>query len=226
MIGLDDTWCLARQLQRYTPRPFPEWLYSANRWTDYTHLLNLYTVQQAAIQFATLLGLKAEVYGRDGYTSFVPDDRLYDGVRVAAALRAAASSMPTGDATVSPTALPYPALDLLDRDLSDIPPSATKILFFVPFNHVRQPASGALRGEWEECKRRVSAMVSMSPNAHLVDFMLPSDITLNDDNYWDSAHYRLKIADRLVNDLAAALAGRPAANGEYIVLSPATTATR
>ena len=115
---------------------------------------------------------------------------------------------------------------MIGRDLSGIPPSTTKILIFVPFNHVRQPASGALRGEWEECKRRVSAIVATSPNTHLIDFMLPSGITSNDDNYWDSAHYRLRVAERLVNDFAAALAGHLAANGDYVVLSPATTATR
>ncbi len=226
ILGLDDTWCLTRQLRRYTPRPFPEWLYSPNRWLGYTHLLNLYTVQQAAIQFATLLGLKAEIYGRDGYTSFVPDDRLYDPARVAAALREAASLMPTGDATVSPATLPYPALDLLRRDLAMIPPTTTKIVFFVPFNHVRQPASGALRGEWDECKRRVSGMVAALPNAHLIDFMLLSGITSNDNNYWDAAHYRLGIAERLVRDLAAALAGHPATDGDYVILIPAATATR
>ncbi len=226
VFGLDDVWCLTRRLTRYTPRPFPEWMYEPSRWIGYTQLLNLYTVQQAGIQFATLAGFKAPVYGRDGYTSFVPDDRLYDPARVAAHLREVAAAMPRGDAKVSPATLPYPALELLRDDLSSVPPSTTKILFFAPFNHVERADSGALRGEWDECKRRVTAMAAATPNSTVVDFMIPSPITDNDDNYWDAVHYRVAIAERLVGDLAAASAGRPAPDADYVVLSPASQAVR
>ncbi len=226
IFGLDDTWCLTRQLERYTPRPFPEWMYETNLWVGYTRLLNLYTVQQAGIQFATLLGLKPAIYGRDGYTRFVPDDRLYDPTRVAAHLRQAAAAMPIVSGAVPPATLPYPALDLLRDDLSRIPAATTKILFFAPFNHVLQPTSQALRGEWQECKQRVRAMAAATPNTALVDFMIPSPITTDDNNYWDAVHYRVAVADRLVDDLAAASAGRPAANGDYVVLSLAPTAAR
>ncbi len=226
ILGLDDIWCLTRRLARYTPRPFPEWMYEPDRWTGYTRLLNLYTVEQAGIQFATLTGFKAPVYGRDGYTRFVPDDRLYDPARVAVHLREVAAAMPRGDATVSPATLPYPALDLLRDNLSSVPASTTKILFFAPFNHVERADSGALRGEWDECKRRVAAMAAATPNTTVVDFMIPSQITDNDDNYWDAVHYRVAIAERLVRDLAAASAGRPASDGDYVVLSPASQAVR
>jgi hypothetical protein len=220
IVGLDDIWCLTRRLERYTPRPFPEWMYGRNRWSGYLHLLNLDAVQQAGIQFVTLLGLKPEVYGRDGYTSFVPDDRLYDRARVAAHLAQAAASMPNGDASVPPAKLPFPALDLLRETLAAIPAETTKILFLAPFNHVQRPDSGPLHAEWQECKRRVTALAAAAPNAMAVDFMIPSRITDDDDNYWDSVHYRVGIADRLVRDLARAASGEPSPDGDYVLLEP------
>jgi hypothetical protein len=224
MIGLDDIWCLTRKPVRYTPRPFPEWMYGKNRWAGYTQLLNLYTVEQSGIQFATLLGLKEEVYGRDGYTSFVPDDSEYDPARVAAHLNLVARAMPKDTAPVSAAGLPYPAIDLLREDLAAIPGPTTKIVFFTPLNHVLQPVAGRLLAEWNECKQRVTSMAARTPNAIVVDFMIPSPITSNDNNYWDSAHYRIAIADRLARDLAAAAKGEASPQGDYRLLSPAIAA--
>ncbi len=180
IIGLDDIWCLTRKLERYTPRPFPEWMYGKNRWLGYRELFNLYTVQQAGIQFATLLGWKPPVYGRAGYTSFVPDDRLYDPARVAFHLKVAAAAMPTGPAPADARDLPYPALDLLRNDLDRMPNRTRVILFFAPLNHVLRPTAGAVREEWDECKRRVTAIAGGRPGTVLVDFMIPSPITDND----------------------------------------------
>jgi len=52
--------------------------------------------------------------------------------------------------------------------------------------------------------------------------MRPSPVTSVDDNYWDSLHYRIGVADRIVRDLAEA--NRGAASPDYLVLggSPST----
>ena len=74
---------------------------------------------------------------------------------------------------------------------------------------------------WNECKRRVARLAARVPNTLAVDFMLPSPITVTDDNYWDALHYRVAIADRLAHDLAAADHGE--ASADYRVLSPEGT---
>jgi hypothetical protein len=219
IVGLDDIRCLARSAERYTPRPFPEWMYDADRWRGYRELLNLYTVQQAGIQLVTLLGLKREVYGRDGYTSFVPPDSAYDRARVALHLRQAAAAMADVPAKAPARLLPYPAIDLLGEDLRAIPAATRVVLFFSPFNHVLQPRGGALREEWDECKRRVAAIAAAHPHATVADFMIPSPITEDDDNYWDAVHYRVGIGDRVARDLAAAARGEPSPEGDYALLS-------
>lgn len=207
MVGLDIVWCVTGDTyQKLTPRPFPYWMYGPNRWLGYLHLLNLYAVQEAGQQFGILIGIKDPVYGRDGYTSFVPPDNTYDPARAEIHLQNwGGPAIPPGVRAGPPTEWRYPALETLRADLARLPPSTRKVLFFVPYNHVLLPAPGSdAAAVWNECKRRVGELSATVPNMLVVDFMRPSPITDNDRNYWDPLHYRIGIADRLVQDLAAA----------------------
>jgi hypothetical protein len=219
LIGLDVVWCATGdRLERYTPRPFPEWLYNEGRGGDYLHLFNLYALEQAAAQFAVITGLKRPRYGRDGYTSFVPPDNAYDPTRVAAHLRAEGPAVPPGPRAGPPPAWLFPALERLSRELPSLRPSTTKILFFVPYNHVLQPRAGPAAAAWDECKRRVADIATSTANTIAVDFMIPSPITSADDNYWDGLHFRVGIADRLARDLARASRAEP--SPDYQILAP------
>ena len=62
-------------------------MYDGNLWRGYREMFNLYAVQEAGQQFGILTGIKRQVYGSDGYTSFVPPDSEYDPARVAMHLR-------------------------------------------------------------------------------------------------------------------------------------------
>ncbi len=92
------------------------------------------------------------------------------------------------------------------------------MLFFVPLNHVLLPPAGTeADAVWSECKRRVGAMARKLPKALAVDFMRPSPVTMQDDNYWDALHYRVGVADRLSRDLALAAQGD--SNADFVVLA-------
>ena len=93
IVAIDQAWCNP-ELQRYTPRPFPEWMYRRNLWPAYLHMLTPYAVQEAANQFAVMVGWKRRRYGLDGYTSFVPPDSAYDTARRDAGLPALAAARP------------------------------------------------------------------------------------------------------------------------------------
>jgi hypothetical protein len=223
LVGLDVRRCVTGDdYEKLTLRPFPEWMYDSNPWLGYGQMFNLYAVQEAGQQFGILTGIKRRRYGRDGYTSFVPPDSEYDPARVAMHLRAAEPEIPPGERSGAPTTWRYPAIDQLGSDLSLLADSARKILFFVPYNHVLMSAPGTPGAlAWNECKRRVARLAARVPNTLAVDFMLPSPITVTDDNYWDALHYRVAIADRLAHDLAAADHGE--ASADYRVLSPEGT---
>jgi hypothetical protein len=221
MVGLDVRYCGTGEMaRRMTARPFPEWMYGANLWRGYLEMFNLYAIQEAGQQFAILLGVKSRVYGRDGYTSFVPPDSDYDPARVALHLRAVGPEVPPGERSGAAETWSYPAVELLGEDLSSLSLETRKVLFFVPYNHVLLPPVGSPAADaWSECKRRVADLAAHAPNTLAVDFMLSSPITEADDNYWDALHYRAAIADRIANDLAAA--GNGASSSDYRILSPA-----
>ena len=199
IIGLDAQWC-GENPERLTPRPFPEWMYEANLWPAYRHMLTPYAVQEAANQFAVMIGLKRRRYGLDGFTSFVPEEQKYDTARRDAAF----ARWPLTDPSPAPPSarLDFPALALLRRAMASIPAGTRTLLFFTPY-HIEQqgePGSGtALR--WAECKREV-ARISAQTGAEALDFMIPSSITRDRSNYWDPLHYRAPIAARLASALA------------------------
>jgi hypothetical protein len=222
VLGLDVRWCTTGAPDvKYTPRPFPEWMYEHGNWFDrwrgYGEMFNTYAVQEAGQQFGVLLGIKAPSYGRDGYTSFVPPDSEYDRARVAEHMRGTVPDDPPGTRDGIPATWRFPELDALRGQLAALPRPTARILFFVPNNHrLQAPDSGPVAAVWAECKRRAAALL---PGTLVVDFMIPSPITLDDDNYWDPRHYRIAIADRLARDLASAAHGD--ASPDYRVLSAA-----
>ncbi len=206
-IGLDSEWCVTQAGARRFGfgRELPEWLYTGGPWAGYRALFDLYALERAGRAFAEWTGLKPRRYGRDGYTSFVPDERAYDPIRVAASLAAAGPWTPPETLGPNPAAWSLPGIDLLRADLAAMPADTAKLLFFVPYHRSLLPlAAGPARDLLAECKRRVAMLARATPNTLAVDFMRPSPITLDADNYWDPHHTRIGIAERLVTDLAKA----------------------
>jgi hypothetical protein len=222
ILGVDVRWCATGAPDvKFTPRPFPEWMYEQGNWFDrwrgYVELFNPYAVQEAGQQFGVLAGLKPPTYGRDGYTSFVPPDSEYDPARVAQHMQGTNPDDPPGTRAGPPETWVFPELEALrDEVLTALPKQAKRILFFVPNNHrLQPPADTPAAAAWAECKRRAAILL---PGTLVVDFMLPSPITTNDGNYWDPRHYRIAIADRIARDLAAAAHGDASADDR--ILSP------
>jgi hypothetical protein len=215
LIGLDQAWCVPK-LERYTPRPFPEWIYEpAPRWAGYREALQPYAVQEAANQLAVMLGLKRRRYGLDGYTRFVPPESEYDPRRVDRAF----ARWPLPDAAPAPidwSPPPLPALDLLRKALASLPPGTRALLFFVPISVEQQGVPGsATARNWAACKAGAAA-VARASGAELRDFLIASPITRTRASYWDPLHYREAVAQRLSEDL-----GTGAREGEdWVRLAP------
>jgi hypothetical protein len=219
LLGMDVRWCaIGDDYQRYTPRVMPEWMYEPNRWAGYAEMLNLYAVETAGQLFGILFGFKAETYGRDGYTRFVPPDAAYDRAKVARNLANAAPLIPPGPRLGDPARWRFPALEHLAPVLADLPPSTRVILFFVPYHRVLQiPLGGDGADAWAACKSRTAEVARRRAGTVVVDFMRPSPITTVDDHYWDALHYTTTIADRLAQGLAAAARGEVSA--DYAILA-------
>jgi hypothetical protein len=222
MFGLDVRWCTTGDsYEKLTPRAFPAWMYGLDQWRGYAEIFNLFAVQEAGKEFGVLTGLKKPDMGRDGYTRFVPPDSEYDHARAQEHLREYSVAVPGGERAGPPGGWRFPTLEILRDDLTKLPAGTRKILFFVPYNH-RMLAPAGSDGEqvWNECKRRVVDLARDLSNADVVDFLIPSPVTSEDDNYWDGMHYRAFVADRLARDLIAAVRGDESA--DYRILFRST----
>jgi hypothetical protein len=216
--GIDLKWCeTGDRIPKLTVRAFPGWMYGDDTWRGYTEMLNMFAVQEAGKQFGVLTKLKKEDQGRDGYTVFVPPDKLYDRARAAYHLREDGPSVPPGPRIGPPSAWRFSAFDDLRSMLATLHGSADMILFFVPYNRVRLPPPGHPGAAvWAECKRRAVGIARDIGRIWVVDFMQPSTITNDDDNYWDSQHYRVGVAELVARDLAGAKQGD--ASADYQIL--------
>jgi hypothetical protein len=228
LVGLDVRYCMVGGAdEKFTPRPFPEYMYGHSPWRGYREMLNLFAVQEAGKQFGILFRIKRQVYGSDGYASFVPPDSQYDPARAAMHLRDDGTMVPYGPHTGEASTWQYAAVDRLQAELAELAEATRRIVYFVPYNHRLMPPPGSPGMIiWQECKVRVAGLARRLPNTLAIDFMRPSPITSVDDNYWDGQHYRIGIADRIVRDLAAANHGEASADYEVLGGSAVASASR
>jgi hypothetical protein len=238
IIGVDISWCrVADHLDKYTFRPFPEWMYDSNPWNDIPQLLSFKTLEITGRKIGYLTALRGTKYDMTGYRDFLPPASEYDIARAREHLYG--SSQPkqkvlpkepvkVDDATRK--SWNYPALPLLEKMMANLPDSTRKVLFFVPYHAYHQATPGTVEWtQWDECKSRVANIVGTTKNGTLADFMIPSPLTTVDSNYWDSLHYSSAMSVKMVEYLKRSSENLPAENGEYRLLEttapPETTLT-
>ncbi|MBT6117849.1 MAG: hypothetical protein HOH66_08265 [Rhodospirillaceae bacterium] len=232
VVGIDTIWCQRQDdYARFTPRPFPPWMYDEDRWNDLLHLFDLRALEQTGKQIGWLLGIRDSAFDRDGFRAFLPGPSEYDLERARGHIYGAGPRRPHDP--VEPAAqVPeaerrawvYATHDDLAAMLGALPAATVKILMLVPYHHRAQPPPGSQAElEWRECRRRLVAIAEGFDNAHVVDFMFHSDIAMRDENYWDMLHYGASVADRLPGWLAEAVRDRADRPGIFRYLGPGGT---
>jgi hypothetical protein len=226
LVGLDHVWCREdADTVRITKRGFPKWMYDDNPWNDLPYLLNTKAVVIAVRQLGYYLGIKEVRLDANGFRVFTPPDDSYDAAK---AQQKIWGGPPRKITPVSPPYVPnasdtsawrYPALAWLEEIVAQIKKPARALMVFMPPHVSYLPVSGSREAaRFAECKRRIAGIATRH-GAHLIDFRIPSQITMNDEHYWDSAHYRLPIGGRIIRGIAQALeTGRddPAGDWHYL----------
>jgi hypothetical protein len=234
IVGLDWNWCEENaDVNRITPRGFPEWLYDDSAWNDWLLLLNPRALEVAGRVAGYRLGLRPPRIPFNGFEVFVPPESAYDPVKVEKLLWAGGPKeikpqVPAYAATAEDLrAWRFPALTWLEEVLAATPADARRILAFMPVHVNRQPAPGSQGAARERlCKARV-AEIGARHQAVVVDFGIASGITTRDDNYWDTMHYRLPIAYRIVDGIARAVATRQDdPGGDWVMLGRRASASQ
>jgi hypothetical protein len=226
-LGVDDFWCNPdRPSDRYAQWPFPEWMYDENRWNDLLYLFNGATLEQTWRQFRNLLGLRKPTQGSDGYTVFVPPDSEYDLEKVRSNIYGDAephlkptAEPPWREPPEGPPGWDFPNLPVLQSMLESLPVETVKVLILPPYHQMHLPApESVVDAQIQACKTRVVEIARRVPNTTLIDFMFRSEIALNDENYWDPAHYRVGIATLIGESVVDALETGREREGLYRIL--------
>jgi hypothetical protein len=211
--GLDPLWCepdATTERKRLTFRGFPATFYDENPWNDWPEYLNLKTIEIAWRMLMYRLRLMPERYRNDGYEVFTPPEATYDLARAQGHIwegkrerRIVPQSPPAEPSTAERASWSFPALAWLDEMLARLPRETKVILAFPPVHVAVQPIPGSVAAAYEGACKDALAAVARRHNALALDFRKASEVTSVDSNYWDPLHYRLPIADRLADALAA-----------------------
>ena len=73
---------------------------------------------------------------------------------------------------------------------------------------------------WDEFKRRLAVLAAETSSANIIDFMILSQITTRDENYWDALHYPVAVADRLAELISVGVNERRGQPGLFIYIEP------
>ena len=191
LFGLDRSWCeRGDNLVHFGYGPIPQWLYDGDLTATFGNLLTMHAIETASRSLSAVFGLSPRTYGRNGYALISVDRHPYD--------QALAKRLITRDLAVpwapppspDPASWRYVALDWLAERLDALPADTRKLLVFVPRHHL-YPAPGSVGAAMmDECKRRVVRLARERPNAMVLDFSIPSPITMEEDRWWDAVHLR------------------------------------
>ncbi len=228
VVGIDWVWCAVNaDTERITFRGFPEWMYDTNPWNDLAYMYNTRSIEIAARRLGAALTARKPRLPPDGWEIFTPPEKDWNLQKVQAKLygsgehsaRVAKSPPDTWSDTERRT-VEFPALAWLD-DLIARGKWQRVLLVFPPVHVIAQPQPGSRAALLEtECKSRI-ARIGARHGAPVIDFRIASEITRNDENFWDPLHYRVAVAERIAKDLAHAVeTGRDAANGDWRILKP------
>ena len=201
VIGIDDAWCRpGTEIQKYTFRPFPPWMYDENRWNDLLYLFNDKALENAVRMLEYWSGKREAKYDKSGYRDFTEDFGEYDPKSV----RKRFASLSSQSLDLSHSDLLITNKDPVKRKphhvfashefLKTLPEVTQITLVLMPLNGTYL-ASG--RQRYESCKRGVLDAVDGQSNVSLMDRMKINASTLNIENYWDPLHFRNSVAQEL-----------------------------
>ncbi|HUB94706.1 MAG TPA: hypothetical protein VL993_02250 [Stellaceae bacterium] len=198
VFGLDSTWCTTE-----TPipiiYPFPFWLYSDSR-IDYALGMMRYKSIEAAIRKIKMLLGRERSATADGYHDY-DTGHAWKGLDVEAVEPAPERPTASGaDFTAPP---------LLRKFVDHLGPETRIVLVEVPRYAETLPRTDAASQHLEACKSAYRAIAAARPGSVMLDFLVDDAMTRQDENFWDSVHYRSPVARLIESRIASALAPEP-----------------
>lgn len=220
--AITTVWCQMGTRRAYDELETPEWLFDENSWNDLPHLFNSKTFGLALDQIGYALGLVEPEYGLDGYRDYTPQLERRSRATIIRALYDADAPQPRPAPPKLPElsraavdALEFLALDYLEALLAAVPKQTTAIVVLNPLHHFHRPVDNTVKGmQIDACKTQI-ASIAAHYDAQVVDFMIDSGLTTDDDNFYDGIHITVTAARDLIDALPRALSSPTSANDIY-----------
>lgn len=218
IIGIDDSWCKREdEIEKYTFREFPEWMFDENPWNDLLYLFNDKALENTVRLLELVGGRREPKYEKTGYRDFTVDFGKYDRAAVEKRLYPKGKSSAKGPGQLAPSNIRsdwrFAAHPLLESmlALNATTPNNT-VLVFAPIH-----AAYLARAEpsYRTCKDRI-VKIGQAHGVRIIDFMRESEITKLDDNYWDPLHYRSEVARIIEEDIANELNDSKVPSNRYV----------
>jgi hypothetical protein len=207
VIGIDDAWCRpGQEIQKFTFRPFPPWMYDDNRWNDLLYIFNDKSLENSVRLIEYWLGKREAKYDRTGFRDFTEDFGAYDGTTVNSRLYPGegtplyAASLKIND--IEPLVdgeVQFASHALLGQTLlaHQLPLKLT--LLYMPM-HGSYVHRG--RENYQRCKGSINRVVDKITNIIVIDRMRVDKMTSADGNYWDPLHFTSDVAKKLESAIA------------------------
>lgn len=221
IIATDVAWC--QPVKPYAVASgdrFPDWLYDDGRWDKLATLFSATAITDTIRQLRWMVGMAPASRALDGFGPLYPGiawdlartrARLYGGT--APQMRPPAEPPFVVDDQLRRQWL-YPDHARLAAMLASLPAATRKILVFPPIHHYSQGAPGSpTAAQWRLCKEGVTRLAAATPNAHVLDFLIYSAITLRDEDYWDEVHHRVETGSQIIRLIAQAVDRRAGVPG-------------
>lgn len=231
MYGLDGQWCNLGNpgettKRQVTERGFPDWMYDENPWNDLLYLANGKALEVSVRMFGYWLFRQSESFDDRGYRYYLPPQSEYDLSRVRTNIygtpepRAYAEPKMPAPSAETRRGWYFPDHAMLADFVQRLPKTTKLVMIFIPYHayYIGHPESQN-RARLEECKKRITDIAKSHADSYVIDFMYPSEITKNDENYWDPHHFSLSVSRKILDESIAATEGATALTNARILLS-------
>lgn len=223
IIGVDRPWCNSDvSYKKFTSRPFPIWMYDDLPENDFINHFTFNALQVGLKQSLYILGLKEARYAQNGYKNFLLPESQYDLEQAQRHLYKnqprlrEAPEVPFVLSDEERQTLSFPALEDFTELVNELKPETQLSLVIVPYHHFHQNLKGTKSyAVWQECMGRMKNIARKHDKMIILDFMVPSRLTQNDENYWDPLHYRIKPSFEITENIVYGILNQAPTENEW-----------
>ena len=215
LVGLDNFWCVGGGTPNPPAAQFRPRMYDSSALRALLALFGTVALSATWEELDYLSGRAQSRVGPDGYESYLPPVDQFVPSQVRNRIYGDPAGKPVPELDPEQirqqiSAMKLPNMVYLNDIGRQLPPSTTLVLYFTPYHTYVQHSNGpGFAAMFEACKRATVEFARRRPNTLVLDFMIPSELTRNDANYWDGVHVSWPTAQRLAGVIGSAMRGEP-----------------